>query len=107
MEMKKTTERTLYSPSFSPHKGGPGGRAAGKARTGDIINGQSPAGMLPPEPALSFKEWSTRRMALGLYCTVEPSMTCLALKGDPICMSCHEGALRDMDKASETVSEAI
>ena len=42
-------------------------------------------------------------MALGFYCTVEPSMTCLALSDDPICLSCHEGAMANC----ETVSEAI
>lgn len=38
----------------------------------------------------SFDAWAVARIRSRARCTVEPSMTCLPLKHDPICSACRE-----------------
>ncbi|MCK4911800.1 MAG: hypothetical protein KAR83_09160 [Thermodesulfovibrionales bacterium] len=64
--MRKKTKGT-------PPKAGPAGNSAG------------------PVPSLSYERWVVGRLSIGTRCQVEPSMSCIPLREDPICRSCYEG----------------
>ncbi len=44
-----------------------------------------------PVPSLSYERWAVGRLSIGTRCQVEPSMSCIPLREDPICRSCYEG----------------
>ena len=39
----------------------------------------------------AFSLWAIERLAERKMCKVERSLTCIPLKGDPICGACYEG----------------
>ncbi|MBI4822642.1 MAG: hypothetical protein HY805_00200 [Nitrospirae bacterium] len=43
----------------------------------------------------SFDRWAVEQIKERVRCRVERSMTCLPLKGDPICSACYEADKED------------
>ncbi len=39
---------------------------------------------------LGYEWWSLKRLNEQPPCSVEPSMSCIPLRGDPICRACFE-----------------
>lgn len=44
---------------------------------------------------LSYEKWTLRRLAEKPRCNMEPSMSCIPLRGDPICMACFETEIEE------------
>jgi hypothetical protein len=42
-----------------------------------------------------FERWTLERLTERPRCSVEPSMSCIPLRGDPICMACFEAELEN------------
>jgi hypothetical protein len=38
----------------------------------------------------NYERWTLRRLTEKPRCSMEPTMSCIPLRGDPICMSCFE-----------------
>lgn len=49
---------------------------------------------------MKYEVWAVERLKGRAKCAVEPSMTCIPLRGDPICMTCFE---LDVTKESDDV----
>lgn len=43
---------------------------------------------------LKYERWATARLINKARCLVEKSMTCIPLRGDPICRACYEESKR-------------
>jgi hypothetical protein len=39
---------------------------------------------------LNYERWTLNRLTEKPRCSLEPSMNCIPLRGDPICMACFE-----------------
>jgi hypothetical protein len=49
---------------------------------------------------VSYELWASARLRCRVRCTVEPSMHCVPLRGDPICMACFESSVENQEEAA-------
>jgi hypothetical protein len=49
-----------------------------------------------------FERWTLERLTERPRCSVEPAMSCIPLRGDPICMACFEA---DMEKNAREAAD--
>ena len=49
---------------------------------------------------MRYESWAFERIKNKPKCSVEPSMTCIPLRDDPICRACYEGCSAPREKGS-------